>query len=127
MQVVEGIIPKDLPHPIGYYKNLTIGLYERLKSVVEYRPVFNKLKSKISLYKPQQPMLTDFTEDYNLTELCENPLDIKIFKGNHVTILENLKVAETIDQTFTENEVFSKETTLIDVENFGEINTIKQI
>nr|XP_022920510.1 fatty acid synthase-like [Onthophagus taurus] len=73
----------------------------RLKSLDGYVPLSNfKLKSKIFLAKPSQPSVVDVKDDYELSNLSLHPVEVKVFEGNHSTILENDALIEEINKFF---------------------------
>ncbi|KAJ8982149.1 hypothetical protein NQ317_011295, partial [Molorchus minor] len=80
-----------------YEKQFTTGIYMRLKAVKEYTPSYSKIRSTVRLFKPTEQALKDVPEDYGLSELFENPVEIHTFDGTHVSILENEELINGID------------------------------
>ncbi|KAB0791242.1 hypothetical protein PPYR_03042 [Photinus pyralis] len=76
--------------------------YERIKSGVWYDPKFEKIKSAVTFINPTQSALRETVQGYDLEDLCENPISVQTFQGNHLTILRNIKMAEAINQLITE-------------------------
>ncbi|KAJ8963953.1 hypothetical protein NQ314_005284 [Rhamnusium bicolor] len=81
----------------NYQRTLVNGIYERIKALNIYNPAYSKLKSKVKLYKAKEASIRGLPEDHELSQLFENPVEVKIFEGNHVTIMNNEFLAETIN------------------------------
>ncbi|KAG5860726.1 hypothetical protein JTB14_035063 [Gonioctena quinquepunctata] len=73
------------------------GIYGRIRALETYTPSYSKLKSKIKLYKPRDSNIRGFEVDYGLSQISEQQVDIEVFDGNHVTILDNLEVAKALN------------------------------
>lgn len=69
---------------------------------MDYTPSSTKLRAKVKLLKPTQATVTGLSEDYNLSEYFEKPIDVQTLEGNHITILDNEKVAEVINSCLLE-------------------------
>lgn len=84
-------------HSKEYQAKLCVSLYKRIKAVLKYQFKHDQLKSQITLYKPSVATLADAAEDFNLNALTTERISIKCFEGNHVTILDNLELADEIN------------------------------
>ncbi|KAJ8963947.1 hypothetical protein NQ314_005278 [Rhamnusium bicolor] len=67
----------------NYQRTLANSLYERIKALNIYNPSYSKLKSKVKLYKAKEASIRGLPEDHELSQLFENPVEVKIFEGNH--------------------------------------------
>lgn len=67
-------------------------VYHRLKQLMRYKFAHNKLKSDVHLIKAKYPM-TEFVDDYDLLEICEQLSSITTLEGDHSSVLneENLQ------------------------------------
>ncbi|KAK9884293.1 hypothetical protein WA026_005245 [Henosepilachna vigintioctopunctata] len=88
---------KDSTHSPQYQKKAAIAFYTRIKELRTYAPDYTKIQSAVRLFKPSTLSVTNFADDYKLSELCANLVEIRIFEGNHLTILENVEVGEAIN------------------------------
>lgn len=93
------IVGNKTLHSPEYQRDCAISIYKRLKAVVTWTPEF-KLKSKVVLFKPKLVSIEVPDDDYGLSRFCENPVDVRLFEGNHVSILENIEVAEAANKYF---------------------------
>ncbi|XP_066144651.1 fatty acid synthase-like isoform X2 [Euwallacea fornicatus] len=74
--------------------NSITAVIKRIKALY-YTPCYGKLKSKALLAKAKVISFKSDTEDFELGQYFEN-LDIKVFDGNHTTLLQNQELADTI-------------------------------
>ncbi|KAK5637947.1 hypothetical protein RI129_012242 [Pyrocoelia pectoralis] len=93
-------------------KEILISCYGRIKSCVTFVPLLKKIKSSVTLFKPTQQILQEAKQDYDIEAMCESPVSIKIFDGNHITILKNYNVALEINRLINENFVPFKDSVL---------------
>lgn len=114
---------KIVPHSEKYQREVCFGICARLKSAIKYQPQFRKLKSMVKLFKPNQATLA-MDHDYLLQELCENPIEISTFEGNHLTITKNPQVGYAISNVIDTSSVYFKQSILSDQ---NEIESLKQI
>ncbi|XP_060533831.1 fatty acid synthase-like [Cylas formicarius] len=96
LKLGEAIVGNKALHSPEHQKASTISLYKRIKALVMYEPDF-KLKSRVTLLKPTHSSIEMDSEDYGLSKVCEHPVELKMFEGNHVTILENPEVWQAIN------------------------------
>lgn len=57
-----------------------------------------KLKSPVTLIRPTQASFTDIPDDYELSKLAEQPIDVRYVRGNHWSVLEGEEIANIIDE-----------------------------
>ncbi|KAJ8963945.1 hypothetical protein NQ314_005276 [Rhamnusium bicolor] len=96
-------ITKDVSNITESYKRtLASGLYQRIKALKDYNPSYHKLKSKAKLYKARYESIQGLPEDYGLSQLIENPVEVKTFEGNHASVLTNELLVETINAFISE-------------------------
>ncbi|KAL1501269.1 hypothetical protein ABEB36_006624 [Hypothenemus hampei] len=93
----------EIPHSVNYVKSFTLSIYNRLKGIMNWKPEY-QLKSKVVLLKPTMVSTELSDADYGLSKYCEQPVDVKVFEGNHISILDNKEVADTINRYLNVNE-----------------------
>lgn len=89
-----------------YLANIIVAILNRLKVVIslnlendEVGAVMDtKLKSSITLIRPTQASFTDIVEDYGLHKFTEQPIIVHYIEGGHLSILENVDLAHTINR-----------------------------
>ncbi|KAK9884211.1 hypothetical protein WA026_005161 [Henosepilachna vigintioctopunctata] len=81
-----------------YLRASASAVYYRVKQVMSYEPKFKKIQSPARLCKPSRTLMNNLTEDYGLSEICNNFLGVSYFDGNHVSMLENIKLAESVNE-----------------------------
>ncbi|XP_063988124.1 fatty acid synthase-like isoform X2 [Diachasmimorpha longicaudata] len=99
LNVYMDLIPDDAMKisPEGQRK-ITVAIYRRLMAVGNYDPTkLPPLKSSITLLKPNVESFKYLSADYGLTKLTTGGVTIYRLEGNHVTILDNPKVAAAIN------------------------------
>lgn len=100
--------PGEIEHSKEYQAKLSISFYKRIKSVLIYEYKHMKIDCNTFLYKPTVATLADANEDFNLSDICNEPITIKYFDGDHVTILENDKLAADINRVLGFNDDVEK-------------------
>lgn len=98
-------VPKQSPHSPAYQREVALGMYKRLNALINYKPTFERLRSSVKLYRPEGATVQNIEEDYNLSKLTEKPVEVKFFKGNHLTILENVELAREIMEAASEERI----------------------
>ncbi|XP_044764578.1 fatty acid synthase-like [Coccinella septempunctata] len=96
--VAHKISAHDATHSPQYQKKVAVGFHTRLKELRTYEPDYPKIMSAVRLFKPSTLSVQNFAEDYNLSRLCANLVEVRLFEGNHITILDNPSVAEAINE-----------------------------
>ncbi|XP_011305442.1 fatty acid synthase [Fopius arisanus] len=85
-------------------RNVTMAMYQRLKSVGYYDPYsFPPIKSSITLLKPTLESFKYLSPDYGLTKLTTGKVTVHKLEGNHTTIMDNPKVAAVINGELLQN------------------------
>ncbi|XP_018336345.1 fatty acid synthase-like [Agrilus planipennis] len=115
MKLVIDNSPSNAPHSEEYLRAVGQGVCRRLQAVVTYKPKFySKIKSTVILFRPTRSSVSNIANDYGLNDLCEKEVEIRFFEGNHLTILENQEVANTINDLINPDvsSVTNKETLL---------------
>ncbi|KAJ8668386.1 hypothetical protein QAD02_010049 [Eretmocerus hayati] len=85
--------------PIDTGKNCIEAMYNRFKAVMEYEfDSSSKLRGPITLIKPTIPSIQFDNEDYGLSQVTEGQISILYADGDHVTMLEDEKIAAVINQ-----------------------------
>lgn len=82
-----------------YYRQFALNVYTRAKAIPKWEPDF-QLKSQIFLLKPTLASVQMSDEDYGLSQYCINPVQVRVFEGNHASILENANVVDMVRQCF---------------------------
>lgn len=63
-----------------------------------YKPSFSKIRAEVYLYKAKIQTISGLEEDFGLSELCHQKIQIKYFDGDHVSILDNQDIAQEINK-----------------------------
>ncbi|XP_035738069.1 fatty acid synthase-like isoform X1 [Vespa mandarinia] len=95
----------------GNQKDAILSLYVRLQAVMAYNPEpMPYIRTPITLFKPLFPSVLNIPYDYELQSLTENKVEIHVVDGDHITMLEDMKIAMAINDelltvaaTFKEN------------------------
>lgn len=72
-------------------------LRTRLAAVKHHTPAYNKITSKVLLYKPTKSSWPSESEDYRLSSLCKQKVAISVYEGDHRTILQNEDMINNIN------------------------------
>lgn len=81
-----------------YMRSTTQAMYNRLKIIFNFDSKnIVKIKSPITLVRPTEVAVVDIDEDYELSRYTEGPVNLKFIDGNHTTVLDNLKLAQIIN------------------------------
>ena len=95
-----------------YLRKMANCLYQRIKMVIDYKSDSNYiLRSPITLVRPTEISIVDVEEDYGLHKLTNGTTNVKYVEGNHLTMLENPKLIQIInelDPAFESNRLFKK-------------------
>ncbi|KAH1010150.1 fatty acid synthase [Dendroctonus ponderosae] len=100
-----------------YQRAMAICLYKRIKAIVKSGSDIN-LESRVILFKPTLVSIKLPEEDYGLSKYCNKPVEVRVFDGNHVSILDNVEVANAINELFgvSDKDVEGKGELLINVD-----------
>lgn len=82
-----------------YLRSILNALVNRIKLVLNLNiELFRPLKSTfITLIRPTEASVIDIDEDYGINKLSEHKINIKFVEGNHITMLENIKLTALIN------------------------------
>ena len=88
-----------------YVRIMLTACFNRTKMTLNY-DVKNvePIKSSITLIRPTEVSVVDIEEDYELSRFTEGPVTLKFVEGNHITMLENNKLSQIINELNPENE-----------------------
>lgn len=82
-----------------YMRSITEAMYNRLKVVFDYDTEnIVKIKSSITLVRPTEVAVVEVDERYELARFTDGMVNLKIIDGNHMTVLENNKLANIINE-----------------------------
>lgn len=82
-----------------YLRKMANCLYQRIKMVIDFKSdPTHILKSPITLVRPTEISIVDVEEDYGLHKLCNGNTNVKYVEGNHLTMLENPKLIQMINE-----------------------------
>lgn len=82
-----------------YLRDMANCLYHRIKMVLDFKPDFHDvIKSSITLIRPTEISIVDVDEDYGLKKLTRGVVKVKYVDGNHLTMLENAKLVQIINE-----------------------------
>ncbi|KYB28442.1 hypothetical protein TcasGA2_TC031057 [Tribolium castaneum] len=98
IETASTLVPPELLKEEKLDTQTFVTFYKRYKAVREYQSQKRKIKSMIRFYKPEYPFVENMEEDYNLSELAEEKVQIMNLKGNHFTIIEQNELAEDISK-----------------------------
>ncbi|CAH1131325.1 unnamed protein product [Ceutorhynchus assimilis] len=99
IRVFQSITPLDVEVHSADHQNICIlNTFKRLKAMVNWKPSF-KLQSKIIYFKASVLVGDEIPDqDLGLSNLCESPVDVKVYEGNHSSVLRNPEVAEAVNE-----------------------------
>lgn len=82
-----------------YLRTMANCLFQRIKMVIDYKNEANQtLKSPITLVRPTEISIVDVEEDYGIHKLTNGTTSVKYVEGNHLTMLENPKLIQIINE-----------------------------
>lgn len=82
-----------------YMRLIAHAMYNRLKIVFASDITkVEKIKSPITLIRPTEVAFVEIEEDYELSRYTEGPVTLKFIEGNHTTMLDNIKLADIINE-----------------------------
>lgn len=104
-----------------YYRDSINAFYNRLKATLNYAPKpLPYIKAPVTLIKPTRLVVQGLSEDYELQKITEGKIEIHSVEGNHLTLLDNIKVAMIINGESFEDPKMFRESLLSDESNFTE-------
>nr|XP_050845856.1 fatty acid synthase-like isoform X1 [Vespula vulgaris] len=89
-------------------KDIIHSLYVRLQAAVAYNPEpIPYVRAPITLFKPMLASVRNEQYDYGLQNITEAKVDVHVVDGDHITMLEDMKIAMAInDELFDVAEGF---------------------
>lgn len=107
------LLPNDVKSTYSdiYLKKILLAILNRVKAVYKYGnnvDVENnnnnniissvKLKSKIILVRPSLASFKGIADDYELSNIAENPVIVRTVEGDHFKVLENEEITNIINE-----------------------------
>lgn len=96
-----------------YLRKMANCLFQRIKMVIDFkRDPSQVLKSPITLVRPTEISIVDVEEDYGVHKLTIGNTNVKYVEGNHLTMLENPKLVQILndmDPNHESNRSFKKQ------------------
>lgn len=101
-----------------YLRVMANCLFYRIKMVLDFQSDFkDTIKSSITLIRPTEISIVDVDEDYGLKKLTRGMVSVKYVDGNHLTMLENSKLVQIVnelDPSLESNRSFKKHMAITD-------------
>ncbi|XP_044740690.1 fatty acid synthase-like [Chrysoperla carnea] len=99
-------IPKDVSsYSEKYLRTICNGLLARFQSIINYNISEEiKLNVPIALVRPTTQVLSDISEDYDLSSLVHkesSKINVTVLDGDHYTILENELLSNLVNEFFS--------------------------
>lgn len=95
-----------------YLRTMSNCLFQRIKMVIDYKVDPSRvLKSPVTLVRPTEISIVDVDADYGVHKLTSGTTSVKFVEGNHLTMLENPKLIQIIndlDPALGSNRSFKK-------------------
>ncbi|CAH2052769.1 unnamed protein product, partial [Iphiclides podalirius] len=86
-----------------FISSMSAASYDRLKIVLDLKPIERKLQSPIVLLRPKDPMpFLTCDDNYGLDKYTEGQVTVHHLEGNHVSIIENKDCANIINRIISE-------------------------
>lgn len=82
-----------------YLRSMTYAILRRIKMVLNYDTKnVKKIKTGITLVRPTEVAVVEIDEDYELSKYTEGKVKLKFIEGNHITMLDNSKLPDVINE-----------------------------
>lgn len=83
-----------------YLRTMTNALFSRIKMALHYDlDIITPIKSPITLIRPSEVSVVDIDEEYGLSKYTTGTVSLKFIEGNHITMLENHKLTQIINES----------------------------
>lgn len=83
-----------------YVRKRIYGIYMRTYTIMQYKPSYGKIKSTVKLFRPTKFIRIAKTEqDYGLSYVVEEPVEVRFFEGDHMSVLQNLTLSKAINDS----------------------------
>lgn len=97
-------MPRESPYSEKYHRDLCNGTLARVKALAKYEiDTSRKIKSPLSLVRPETPTVLNAKDDYDLSQFSTQSVPVTVLEGNHFTILDNPRLIEVINNSFIYN------------------------
>lgn len=90
-------IPINEQHTLDYQKRMANVFYKRVLALAKYTPKITEIKSTVELLRPESQSVHQVEVDYNVSKIVGRAIDVKWFKGNHLSIRESADVVDYIN------------------------------
>lgn len=91
-------VPVNEQHSLDYRKRVAEAFFKRVLALAKYRAQITELKSSVELLRPESQSVQNVEDDYNISKIVGRAVDVKWFKGNHLSIRENTDVVDYINE-----------------------------
>ncbi|KAL2719883.1 fatty acid synthase-like, partial [Vespula squamosa] len=82
-----------------YMRNYIHSFYVRLQALLNYNPKpLPYIRAPITLFKPMSLTIQHLPHDYGLQDVTEGKVEVRVVRGDHVTMLENIEIAMAINR-----------------------------
>lgn len=90
----------DINYSKDYLKAILRAAYNRVDLLRHAEILLDpKIKSPITLVRPNKSLFNDIEDDYELSQFSINKVNVKYIDGNHQTILSNETLAVIINES----------------------------
>ncbi|KAJ3652435.1 hypothetical protein Zmor_018399 [Zophobas morio] len=91
------LLPPETSDKHKLEKQAGLALYTRCKAILNYSFKNKKIKSAVHLFKAKYPMV-DEGGDYQLSNACDNLVQVTAIDGDHVTILNSPDLVKALSE-----------------------------
>ncbi|CAH0548596.1 unnamed protein product [Brassicogethes aeneus] len=103
LKKAQEVAGQDSPHSPEHQRMCAIAVYKRIKGLLTYIPTYDSINTKTWLFKPTHNSMHILRDDYSLNEVVSNEVIVKLFEGNHVTILDNSDLGAFISKIINDD------------------------
>jgi fatty acid synthase len=83
----------------AHVRRMTNACFNRIKALLDSElDTENRLKAPITLIRPTEVSVADIEEDYGLSKYTNSSIQLKFIEGNHITMLDNPKLSQIINE-----------------------------
>lgn len=89
----------------SFVRNISKALLNRMKLLIDLDiDAFKQLQSTpLSLIRSTEAAVIEIDEDYGLQKFCKQKINLQFVDGNHMTVLDNVKLIEIINTIINHN------------------------
>jgi fatty acid synthase len=91
------LIPSEVVNRQKLDKQAMVALHKRFKAALNYEFCHEKIRSKAYLFKAKYPIVNE-DEDYHLSMVFENSVQVATVDGDHVTILKHSELIKGVNK-----------------------------